>query len=76
MEFSDVNLYVVRQSYTHKDSLQFLNSLHENNRVSNLNLVFNDVSGGGGVYGYGKYGYGSYGYGSYINNNEYFNEEK
>ena len=76
MEFSDVNLYVVRQSYTHKDSLRFLNSLHEKNRVSNLNLVFNDVSGGGGVYGYGKYGYGSYGYGSYINNNEYFNEEK
>ncbi|MGY8950853.1 MAG: polysaccharide biosynthesis tyrosine autokinase, partial [Flavobacteriales bacterium] len=66
MKHTDVNMYVVRQNYTNKDVLRFVNDLEENNRVENLYLVLNDVSSGSGVYGYGKY---SYGYGMYYTEN-------
>ena len=78
MKFTDVNLYIVRQNYTSKETLRFVNGLNEDNRIHNLHLVLNDVSSGSGVYGYGKYSYGygyGYNYGSYINNSEYFDED-
>ena len=76
MKFSDVNLYIVRQNYTSKEVLRFINGLHEDKRIDNLFLVLNDVSSGSGVYGYGKYSYGNaYNYGYYLNNSEYFDEE-
>ena len=76
-KYSDVNLYVVRQDYTQKDVVRFVNDLYENKRIYNLYLVINDVSSGSGVYGYGKYGYGyGYGYATYVSNIDYFNEEE
>ena len=80
MKYTDVNLYIVRQNYTTKEVLRFVNGLYDNNRVENLYLVLNDVSSGSGVYGYGKYSYGyGYGYGynysAYIHNSDYFEEE-
>ncbi len=80
MKHTDVNLYIVRQNYTTKEVLRFVNGLYDNNRVDNLYLVLNDVSSGTGVYGYGKYSYGyGYGYGynysSYIHNSDYFEEQ-
>ena len=75
MKHTDVNMYVVRQNYTNKDVLRFVNDLEENNRVENLYLVLNDVSSGSGVYGYGKYSYGyGYGYGSYTKDSDYFTD--
>ena len=77
MKYSDVNLYVVRQDYTSKDVLRFVNDLEKNKRIENLYLVLNDVSSGSGVYGYGKYSYGNgygYGYGTYTKDSDYFDE--
>jgi tyrosine-protein kinase Etk/Wzc len=60
---SDVNLYIVRQNYSHKSSLEMVNDILENKKFSNLYLVVNDVKKGASYkYGY-SYGYG-YGYGS------------
>ena len=78
---TDVNLYVVRQDYTKKDVLRFVNELHEKNRIENLYLVLNDVAAGSGVYGYGKYGYGyssgyGYGYTTYLSDSDYFDENE
>ena len=62
MKYSDINLYVARQSYTKKGLLSYINDMYTNNRIQNLHIVFNDVKEGSGAYGYG-YGYGSkYGY--------------
>ncbi|MBT5859264.1 MAG: polysaccharide biosynthesis tyrosine autokinase [Flavobacteriales bacterium] len=75
MKHTDVNLFVVRQNFTSKDLLKFVNDLYKNNRIENLSLVLNDVSTGSGVYGYGKYSYGyGYGYGGYTHNSDYFEE--
>ena len=77
MQFSDINLYVVRQNYTQKGILAYVNDLFVKNRVGDLQLVFNDVKEGSGAYGYGYgYGYGySYGY-DYSNKNGYFENNK
>ena len=80
MKYTDVNLYIVRQNYTTKEVLRFVNGLYDNNRVENLYLVLNDVSSGSGVYGYGKYSYGyvygyGYNYSAYTHNSDYFEEE-
>ena len=77
MKYTDVNLYVVRQNYTSKDVLRFVNDLEKNNRIENLYLILNDVNSGSGVYGYGKhsYGYGyGYGYGTYTKDSDYFTD--
>ena len=81
MKHTDVNLYIVRQNYTSKDVLRFVNDLEENKRIENLYLVLNDVSSGSGVYGYGKYSYGygygyGNGYGSYTKDSDYFVENE
>jgi len=77
MRFSDINLYVVRQNYTKKGILAYVNDLFVKKRVGDLQIVFNDVKEGSGAYGYGYgYGYGySYGYG-YTSDSEYFDNNK
>jgi len=64
---ADTSLYVVRQDYTHKYELEFLNGINETSRLPKLTIVFNGVKAGGSGYGYG-YGYGYYGY-----SNNYYN---
>ncbi|MDO1449786.1 polysaccharide biosynthesis tyrosine autokinase [Rhodocytophaga aerolata] len=65
MKQSDINIIVVRQGYTKKAFLNFINELYAQQKYRNMALVFNDVdikkSGHG--YGVGNYGYG---YGYYI----------
>lgn len=48
----DVNLFIVRYKYTNKNILQGINDLHSNNKIKNLNILFNDVKYSGN-YGYG-----------------------
>jgi tyrosine-protein kinase Etk/Wzc len=64
--FADTTLYIVRQRYTYKRQLQFVNELYQQNKVPRLGIIVNDVlsEGGRSYYGYGggRYGYG-YGYG-------------
>lgn len=64
--FADTVFYIVRQRFTQKRQLDFIQELYNDNKLTNMALVVNDVRIGGryGYYGYG-YGYGySYGYGT------------
>ncbi len=73
-QFSDVNIFVVRQNYSSKDSLLLANDLHKRPEVKGLSLVVNDVSRGSS-YGLGKYRYSyNYGYGyNYSGYGNYYN---
>ena len=61
--FADVSLYIVRQNYSIKNSVEIVNDIILNAKIQNLYLVLNDVTEGASYkYGYGyRYGYG-YGY--------------
>lgn len=89
-QYADAVLYIVRQRYTFKKQLEFINDLKKDGKLHNLALVINDVNLAGryGYYGYGYgYGYGymyrygfGYGYNRYIyggkKNDPYFNVNK
>ncbi len=62
--FADVSLYIIRQNYSIKNSLEVVNDMVLNGKLNNLYIVLNDVSEGASYkYGYGyRYSYG-YGYG-------------
>ena len=61
--YSDINLFVLRQGVSYKIGLDALNELKDVRELPNLYLIVNDVKKGGRYqYGYGRYyGYG-YGY--------------
>ncbi len=61
----DVNLFVVRYKYTNKNILQGINDLYSNNKIKNLNILFNDV----------KYS-GDYGYGYLSDGDGYYNNKQ
>jgi len=82
MKFSDINLYVVRQNYTKKGLLTYVNEMNKKDRLGDIQLVFNDIKEGSGAYGYG-YGYGyGFGYGgdyadySFSQGSEYFDDNE
>jgi tyrosine-protein kinase Etk/Wzc len=63
----DVNIFVVRQRYTSKNTLSLIQEFYQNKRLKNIAIVINDISLSG-YYGYGlRYGYtmryGGYSYG-------------
>ena len=77
MKHVDAVMYIVRQRYTFKKQLEFINDLKREGKLTNMAIVVNDVNLAGryGYYGYGygygygymyKYGQGGYGYGRYI----------
>lgn len=71
LRFSDINLYIVRQDYTHKKYLLMINDLYANDQISNFYAVFNGIRAGGDVYDFGGYNYG-YGYNySYLRKNKH-----
>ncbi|MDR2859806.1 MAG: polysaccharide biosynthesis tyrosine autokinase [Mediterranea sp.] len=62
---ADASLYIVRRNITPKSAITLLNSIYNEKRLQNINVVLNAFgSGRAGRYGYsyGNYGYG-YGYG-------------
>ena len=61
VEHSNNVLYVVRQRYTFKRQIEFVDDIVNQGKLKNVALVVNDVHMGG-KYGYYGYGYG-YGYG-------------
>lgn len=69
-KFADATIFVVRQGYTVKKSLEYIKTLKEEKKLPNLCIVLNDVKESSG-YGYG-YGYG---YGHRKNIEVYFNQE-
>ena len=48
---ADVSLYIIRQGKTGKDELDFIKEVNKDNKLPNLNIVFNGISKS-------KYGYG------------------
>ena len=77
-QYADATIYLVRQRYTFKKQLQFVQDLYELKKLPRMGLVINDVQAEGArsYYGYGagRYGYG-YGYGHGSNNGYYDNEK-
>jgi capsular exopolysaccharide synthesis family protein len=60
--YTDVNLFIVRQRFTSRNSLEMMESLRIQGELRNMAIVINDISLSG-YYGYGmRYNY-SYGYG-------------
>ena len=76
-----VNIFVIRQNYSHKEVINLINKYHEENQIKRINLLVNDIRysrvfGYSYYYGYGyEYGYGyRYGYG-YKYNSDYYTEQ-
>lgn len=75
-KYADTVLYVIRQRYTFKKQMDFVNDIKKEGKLHNMAIVVNDVNLAGryGYYGYGYgYGYGymyrygmGYGYNRYI----------
>jgi len=61
LRFSDINLYIIRHDYTHKNHLLMINDLYASDQISNFYAIFNGVKSGGDVYDFAGYNYG-YGY--------------
>jgi tyrosine-protein kinase Etk/Wzc len=82
--YSDINLFIVRQRYSSKSTLEFIQNIFESKELKNPAIIINDiiVSGyygygiryGGGLYaGYGyDYGYGRYGRYNYGETSNYY----
>ncbi|MDR2887507.1 MAG: polysaccharide biosynthesis tyrosine autokinase [Bacteroidales bacterium] len=69
--YADINLFIVRQRYTTKDTLHLIQEFYQTKKFKNLSIIINDISLSG-YYGYGlRYGYTmkyrgySYGYSLY-----------
>lgn len=68
--YVDLNLFIVRQRYTSRNTLEMVDQLYKNGELKNLAILINDISLSG-YYGYGmRYGYAlgygySYGYNYY-----------
>jgi capsular exopolysaccharide synthesis family protein len=68
-QYADATIYVVRQRYTFKRQINFIDDLYKKQKLPKMGILVNDFISEGtkGYYGYGaaKYGYGyGYGYGS------------
>jgi len=70
-KYADATLYVIRQRYTVKKQVTFIDDLYTNKVLPNMGIIVNDVKIGGASSYYG-YGYG-YGYGYSYNYNYSYN---
>lgn len=71
-QFADGTLYIVRQGYTYKKQIDFIEDMYRQKKLPGQGVIINDikhVSGYGGYYGYG-YGYAS------GKKSHYFDEQK
>jgi capsular exopolysaccharide synthesis family protein len=68
--YVDISLFIVRQRYTSRNTLELIDQLNNQGELKNMAIVINDISLSG-YYGYGmRYGY-SQGYGYYYGSNYY-----
>lgn len=68
-QYADATIYVVRQRYTFKRQINFIDDMYKKQKLPNMGILVNDFISEGtrGYYGYGaaRYGYGyGYGYGT------------
>lgn len=70
--YVDINIFVIRQRYSSKNTLDLIEEYYQSGKLKNIGLIINDVSLSG-YYGYGlRYGY-SMGYG-YTYGSSYYGE--
>jgi len=63
-KYADANLFVLRQGYSHKDQVKFINQMAEKESIKQVGIVLNDAKHrGSGTYG------------SYGNGNGYYEED-
>jgi capsular exopolysaccharide synthesis family protein len=68
--YVDVNLFIVRQRYSTRNTLELIDQFHKKGELKNMAILINDISLTG-YYGYGmRYGYNQ-GYGYSYGNNYY-----
>ncbi|WP_066627113.1 GumC family protein [Labilibacter marinus] len=60
---ANVNLFILRQGYSNRNQIKYINNIGADQRVKNVGVVFNDTVYTG--YGYSSYGNYNYGYGYY-----------
>ena len=66
MQYSDINLYVVRHGYSKTKALGIINNLYDQQQIKDVHIIINDFKQSSAGYGYGYgYGYGTSGYGYY-----------
>ncbi len=63
-ENTNLNLFILRQGYSRKQALSFINHLYSSDRIKNTGIVVNDIKFTGSYGAGNKYGYG-YGYGRF-----------
>lgn len=77
--YADTNIFVIRQHYSKKSSIGFLNTINKSYAHTLLTLLINDVKinsyNAKGYSYYGSYGYG-YGYGYYHKRTGYYDDEE
>lgn len=80
-KFANTNIFVIRQNYSKKNVISFINSIQKNYTQTQLTLLINDVrlnSYYGKSYNYTGYGYGygyNYGYGNSSKKSGYYDDE-
>ncbi|MRT91933.1 tyrosine-protein kinase [Ancylomarina sp. 16SWW S1-10-2] len=57
-KYADANLFVLRQGYSHKDQVKFINQLSEKESIKHIGLILNDAKQSN-TGNYGSYGYGN-----------------
>jgi len=63
-KYADANLFVLRQGYSHKDQVKFINQMAEKESINHVGIILNDAKHrGSGTYG------------SYGNGNGYYEED-
>ncbi|WP_185154415.1 exopolysaccharide transport family protein [Fulvivirga sp. M361] len=75
-KYADHSIYIVRQGYTPVGTVKNADEMYRAGKMSNLSIIFNDVTVNKYGYGYGysyKYGY-TYGYG-YSNGSGYYTNQ-
>ncbi|MGC6490310.1 MAG: polysaccharide biosynthesis tyrosine autokinase [Flavobacteriales bacterium] len=74
MEIVDLNIYLVRQNYTRKELIKFINDYYDSGKLTNLSLLLNDTKSQS-IYGYNNYGYYNYAYNYPYENHDYYDDE-
>ncbi len=65
-KYSDLNVFIMRQNYTNRNSIKFINDISVESKIKNLCILINDVNMINSYgYRYGAYRNNKYGYGYY-----------
>ncbi|WP_372753580.1 GumC family protein [Labilibaculum sp.] len=73
---ADANLFVLRQGFSSKDQIKFINQLNDSKNLNQIGVVLNDTVFTSYRFNtYGKFGYGN-SYGSYAYGNCYYEDDR